>query len=86
VEVAMSTRQGTIRWDSIEASIMVGTNRYPMRSTPLMTNRWEGLVPVPAYTNQALYRYRLDFLYNDFGGAKRDSALSDQYRLLILDE
>jgi hypothetical protein len=82
----MDTRQGTLRWDSIDAKIMIGTNFYAMRKTPLMQNRWEGFVPVPANTNIVYYRYRLDFLYNDFGGPKRDSALSDQYRLLILDE
>lgn len=86
VEVAMNTRQGTLRWDSIEAKIMMGTNLFPMRQTLLMSNRWEGLVPVPADTNVVFYRYRLDFLYNDFGGPKNDSALSEQYRLLILDE
>jgi hypothetical protein len=86
VEVAMNTRQGTLRWDSIEATIMMGTNLFPMRQTLLMSNRWEGLVPVSADTNVVFYRYRLDFLYNDFGGPKKDSALSEQYRLLILDE
>jgi hypothetical protein len=86
VEVAMDTRQGTLRWDSIEAKIMVGTNFYAMRQTLLMPNRWEGLVPAPAYTNEVFYRYRMDFLYNDFGGPKPDSLLSENYRLLILDE
>ncbi len=86
VEVSMNTRQGTLRWDSIEPKILIGTNYYPMRATLLMSNRWEGLVPAPAGTNIVYYRYRLDFLYNDFGGPKPDSALSPQYRLLILDE
>ena len=66
--------------------ILVGTNYYPMRTTMLMSNRWEGLVPVPANTNAVYYRYRLDFLYNDFGGPQKDSAMSEQYRLRILDE
>lgn len=86
VEVAMATRQGTLRWDSIEGSILVGNDIHPMRPTLLMSNRWEGLVPVPAGTNEVFYRYRLDFLYNDFGGPKKDSALSEEYRLLVLDE
>jgi hypothetical protein len=43
-------------------------------------------VPVPAYTNEAVYRYRLDFKYNDFGGPKRDSVLSETYELKVLDE
>ena len=86
VEVAMDTRQGTIRRDTIEASIVVGPDSYPMRQTLMMANRWEGLVPVSSYTNEVFYRYKLDFQYNDFGGPKRDSLLSEPYRLLILDE
>jgi len=86
VEVSMNTRNGTLRWDSIKGTILVGANQYPMQRTMLMSNRWEGSVPVPANTNIVHYRYRLDFLYNDFGGPKPDSALSPQYRLLILDE
>ena len=86
VEVSMNTRNGTLRWNSIVPRILVGTNYYPMRSTLLMSNRWEGLVPVPPGTNVVHYRYRLDFQYNDFGGPKRDSAMSEQYRLRILDE
>lgn len=86
VEVSMNTRNGTLRWDSIEPKILIGTNFYPMRPTLLMSNRWEGLVPVSVDTNIVYYRYRMDFLYNDFGGPSKDSALSEQYRLLILDE
>lgn len=86
VEVAMDTRQGTIRWDTIEARLIVGTNFYPMRKTALISNRWEGFVPVPSYTNEAFYRYRLDFEYNEFGGPQKDSLMSETYRLLILDE
>ena len=82
----MDTRQGTLRWDSIEGSVLVGDNSYPMRPTLLMSNRWEGFVPVSAQTNEAYYRYKLEFLYNDFGGPKKDSALSEEFRLLILDE
>lgn len=86
VEVAFNTRQSTIRWDTIDPKIMVGTNDLPMRPTPLMKNRWEGLVPVPPGTNIVYYRYRFDFQYNDFGGPKWDSALSPEYRLHILSE
>ena len=82
----MNTRRGTLRWDSIEGKILVGTNSYPMRSTIMMSNRWEGFVPVSADTNEVFYRYKLEFLYNDFGGPKPDSILSEQYRLLVLDE
>lgn len=86
VEVALNTRRATIRWDTIDPKVVVGENSYPMYPTKLMKNRWEGLVPVPPGTNQILYHYRFDFLYNDFGGPQRDNLLSDTFRLLILDE
>src|SRR5690348_13871047 len=38
VEVALASRQQTMRWDSIKPQIMVGSELYMMRQTPLMTN------------------------------------------------
>src|SRR3977135_2748577 len=67
VEVAMSTRQQSLRWDSIHPQIVVGSEVYPMRLTTLMTNRWECLVPVLAGTDQVHYRYKFDFNYNTPG-------------------
>jgi hypothetical protein len=65
---------------------MVGANYYPMRSTSLMTNRWEGLLPVPAGVNMVHYRYKFDFKYNAMGPARSDSALSPEYTLRILEQ
>jgi hypothetical protein len=57
-----------------------------MRPTLLMTNRWEGLIPVSPGTNLIHYRYKFDFQYNAVGPARPDSALSPQYSLRILDK
>ena len=86
VEVALATRQQTMRWDSIKPQIMVGSELYIMRLTPLMTNRWEGLIPVPATTNLVHYRYKFDYNYNAMGPAQPDSALSPMYTLKIVDQ
>src|SRR5262245_33785710 len=64
VEVALDSRQQTMRWDSIDPKIMVGTSFYNMRPTPLMTNRWEGLVPVAQGSSVVHYRYKFDYKYN----------------------
>ncbi len=85
VEVALNSRQQTLRWDSIQPQIMVGSEYYPMRLTQLMTNRWEGLIPVPANVNLVHYRYKFDFKYNAMGPPKSDSALSPAYTLQIYD-
>jgi hypothetical protein len=86
VEAAMTSRQQTLRWDSIKPQILVGTEVYPMRPTLLMTNRWEGLIPVSPGTNLTHYRYKFDFQYNTMGGSRPDSALSPEYSLRILDK
>jgi hypothetical protein len=86
VECAMTSRQQTLRWDSIKPQILVGAEVYQMRPTRLMTNRWEGLVPVSPGTNLTHYRYKFDFEYNAMGGSRADSALSPEYSLRILDK
>jgi len=48
-----------------------------------MTNRWEGLVPVPPGTSLVHYRYKFDFNYSGMGKPKADSALSQEYTLRI---
>ena len=85
VEVALDTRQATLRWDTIRPQIVVGTEFYTMRPTLLMTNRWEGFVPVPAGTNIVHYRYKFDFNYNAIGQAKADSSMSPGYTLRIVE-
>jgi len=85
VEVALTTRQESLRWESIKPQIVVGTETYPMRPTLLMTNRWEGLVPVPADVDIVHYHYRFDFDYNSLGKPKQDSASSPDYTLKIIE-
>jgi hypothetical protein len=86
VEVAFNSRQQTIRWPSIQPKVVVGKEFYDMRLTPLMTNRWEGLIPVPSGTSVVRYRYKFDYLYNRMGNPGTDSALSPEYTLRILDQ
>ena len=85
VEVAFHSRQQTIRWQSIQPKIVVGRESYEMRPTPYMTNRWEGLIPVPKDTSLVHYRYRLDFRYNRMGPPGNDNAISREYTLRIID-
>lgn len=86
VEVALNTRQQSLRWDSIRAFVVVEDQPYEMRQTLRMKNRWEGLVPVPPRTNAVSYHYKFDFQYNAFGPPKADSDSSPEYKLLILDK
>lgn len=84
VEVTFHSRQQSLLWESIQPTINVGTEFYPMRPTLLMTNRWEGLVPIPPGQNQVDYRYKFDFKYNAVGQMpQEDSAISPYYTLRI---
>ena len=83
VEVSMTSRQQSLKWDTIRPQIVVGNDAYPMRRTALLTNRWEGLVPVPATEKVVHYRYKFEFDYNTFGTPKGDSALSPEYTLRV---
>ena len=85
VEVSFNSRQETVRWQSIRPQIVVGPEVYPMRPTPLMTNRWEGLVPVPQGVSAVRYHYKLDFQFNKMGKPGSDTALSREYTLRILE-
>ena len=85
VEVAFDTRQQTVRWQSIQPKIIVGQESYDMHATPFMTNRWEGLIPVPPGVNSVRYHYRLDFNYNRMGEPGHDNAISREYTLRILE-
>ena len=85
VEVAFNTRQQTVRWQSIRPQIVVGAMGYDMRPTPLMTNRWEGWLPVPRGTTQVRYHYKLDFEFNKMGKPGSDTSLSREYTLRILE-
>jgi hypothetical protein len=83
VEVALDSNQQTVRWDSIRPKILVGNEAYPMRGTLLMTNRWEGLVPVPPGASSVTYRYKFDYECNSLGKPKAASALSGPYTLKV---
>jgi hypothetical protein len=85
VEVQLNTRQQTLRWHTIKPYVLVGDEQIPMRPTPLMKNRWEGLVPVPQGSSRVEYRYKFDYDYNTFGPAKSDSALSQKFELRVLE-
>jgi len=84
VEVALSSRQQAMRWDSIKPQIVVGNQLYPMRPTPLMTNRWEGLIPVPPGATSVKYHYQFDFDTQGFGKAHADSVRSEDYVLKVI--
>ncbi|HXT11324.1 MAG TPA: hypothetical protein VN873_07150 [Candidatus Angelobacter sp.] len=86
VEVAFSSKQQNIRWDTVKPSVIVNGQPFEMHPTLMMTNRWEGLVPVPMGVDAVKYRYRFDFDVNGFGKRSAENAVSQDYTLHILEQ
>lgn len=86
VEVAFNSQQQALRWDSIKPKVVVSGQSYEMHPTMMMTNRWEGLVPVPADANVVHYHYRFDYDVNGFGKPVPDSAVSREFTMKILEQ
>lgn len=84
VEVAFSSPDVSLRWDTIHPYLLVSGQLYEMHQTPLVTNRWEGYVPVSAMSGGVTYRYKFDYLVNGFSAQpKPNSAYSPAYNLQI---
>ena len=85
VEVSLDSRQQTLKWDTVQPSVIVGTESYPMRPVKYMQNRWETVIPVAANVNSVTYHYKFDYQVSDFGGPKKSSSSSHSYKLLIVE-
>src|SRR5947207_1952484 len=79
--VEWSSRKQSLIKDSIKAYVVIGLDQYLMQRTPLLTNRWETLVPIPADKDSVIYRYKFDYEYQGFAARQRDSKLSKVYQL-----
>jgi|SRR5208283_3632121 len=87
VEVAFNSQQQSLRWETIQPYVVADGQTYPLRPVPLVQNRWEGFVPVPAGVNGVNYRFKFDYKYNAVGSTpKSNSAFSPVYRLSIVDQ
>jgi len=84
--VEWASRQQSLIKDSIKPYVIIGLDQYPMERTPLLTNRWETLVPIPTDKDSVIYRYKFDYEYRGFGERQPDSKLSKVYHLFILDQ
>jgi hypothetical protein len=84
--VEWASRQQSLIKDSIKAYVVIGLDQYPMQRTPLLTNRWETLVPIAGDKDSVIYRYKFDFEYQGFSARQSDSKLSKIYQLFLLEK
>ncbi|MEY4916417.1 MAG: hypothetical protein RL616_330 [Verrucomicrobiota bacterium] len=86
VEVAFNSDQQALRWESIKPYVIVNGQPSPLRPVPLVRNRWEGLVQVPAGASSVDYKFKFDYLYNNFGTAPQpNSEASKTFTLKIVE-
>ena len=84
VEVAFTSPETAMLWDTIHPYVLVNGQLYDMHPTPLVTNRWEGFVPANPGDTSVTYRYKFDYKYNSFATQpKPSSAFSPSYNLQI---
>jgi hypothetical protein len=83
--VQFKTSQKSIREKTIKPYVVVGADVYPMEPAPMLKNRWEAQVPVPAGTNIFYYRYKFDYQYDRIPTPGESSRLSPTYQLQIVD-
>lgn len=85
VEIEFTSNLRAMRKDSIRPYVQIGNDNYLMRKTPVVNNRWETLIPVPAEEQLVNYRVKVDFHYNAIPEPTVNSVLSSPYQLQILE-
>lgn len=83
IEAAWQTRKGRIRHESLKGSVLVGNESYPLQPTPLVSNRWETLVSIPADKDTIFYQFRFDYQYDHYPQRQSNSIASTPQRLKI---
>jgi hypothetical protein len=87
VEVQFNSTQQSLRWDSLKPYVLVNGDLYPLRPVELVQNRWEGFVPASPGVSTVDFRFKFDYLYNNFNTPpKPNSAWSPVYQLKIIDQ
>jgi uncharacterized protein YceK len=86
VEAAWTSEERTIRQQSFKPLVMAGGETYEMRRVPLVQDRWETMIPIPADKDSVYYRFKFDYLVNKLNHTEPDSKLSPEYKLQIIDK
>jgi hypothetical protein len=83
VEAVWNSSQQSVVRESIKPYVVIGLEAHPMRPTPLLKDRWEAQVPVPADKDHLFYQFKFDYEYKGMPARRSDSLLSREYRLDI---
>ena len=83
VEAMWKSNQRVIQPDSFKPLVVVDLQIYPMQPVPLVQDRWEAYVPVPADKDFVRFQYKFDFMEFAFGKPHWDSLKSAEYQLQV---
>ena len=83
VEAQWKSNRQAIRPDSFQPLVIIGFATIPMRPVPVVQDRWEAFIPVPADKDFVLYRYKFDYVVNAISKPHPDSLMSAEYTLKI---
>lgn len=86
VEAAWRSNDETVRPGTFQSVVVIGFDTYPMRPVPVVLDRWEALIPVPADKNSVLYRYKFDYEVDSISQPHPDSLMSQEYTLKITEK
>ena len=85
-EVVFETNQRSLRHESIQPAVVIGSEFYRLESAPVLKNRWETLIQIPADQKFIYYQFKFDYDYYSMPQSRSSSRLSPPYKLEILDK
>ena len=86
VEIIWEDTANSVRHETVQPVVLVGTNAFPMQRTALVSNRWETLLPVAAGAQGVTYRIRVDWKFNAIPVPEANSKMSGAFQLSIKDK
>ncbi|MDQ6632327.1 MAG: hypothetical protein M3Y82_11340 [Verrucomicrobiota bacterium] len=85
IEAVWESTGQKVRPESIEPQVLIGLKSIPMQPTPMVKNRWEAMVPVPADEKVLYYRIKFDYDLDTTPVVRRESKRTQEYRLEIIE-
>ena len=83
VHIIWESNDNAVRHDTIKPVVLIGTNIFEMKRTPLVKNRWQTPVPVDPVANELRYRIKVNWKYNTIPVPAANSQLSEEFLLRI---
>jgi uncharacterized protein YceK len=83
VEAQWNSNEEAIKPESFKPVVLVDYSAYPMRPVPLVEDRWEAFIRVPADRDYVLYRYKFNFQESAIPRPRTNSVTSSIFEMRI---